>query len=620
MANKISLPVLPSLAGVEDGVSEDLIEKYNRFHASLGVGNPRTLILVNPPQVPEDMFSVDIARLRGYYAYPPVGLLYIAAVARLVNSAVRLRVVDLNFEMLKRCHDPGFRYGFWKDLLRGVLAGEPAAHIGISCMFGVTKPIFMEIARWVREEFSGLPILVGGVQASYDQEEILNAGCADVVFRRESETSFHGFFRNCVVAEAGGPVKPPPGIAFALDGEAIESPGTHIPSAVEIDLDIRPYYDLLPVAEYHRYGSLAAFSRYIGQEKPFATVLTNRGCRAQCTFCTVRDFNGRGVRQRDLQRVVDEIRFLMERYGVEQIDWLDDDLLYNPSRALELFRALAEELPQLKWICNNGLIGAAVTEEIMEGMVRSGLKALKIGIESGNDDWLKKIKKPTSKRKLLYVGEIFKRYPEVFISGNFIIGFPEETFGEMLDTYDFARKLGWDWASYYICQPLKGTAMFSVFQALGDERCDYENFDKTLNPGRAAVRGELGYYKGYHSDDGAPPVLSGRAVFDLPRDIVPSKDQLKEIWFTFNLVTNFLENPALGPDGNVPKMIRWFESIAAAYPYDASMNAALAYGYGLLGDRGRQRAHRERFDAILKGSAYWQRRMEEFPELLEMAR
>lgn len=597
--------------------------KYQLFHAALPVKRPRKLLLVNPPQVPADLFRVDIARLKGYYAFPPVGLLYIAAVARAALEDVEIAVIDLNFELLKRCHEPDFDYGFWKDLLRDAIASEPSVHVGITCMFGATKPIFLEIASWVREQFPGVPLLVGGVQASYDWREILDKRCADVVFLRESETSAAAFFRNCARATKGERCEPSPGgIVFRLGDELCEVEGGHghVPSPNEIDLDIRPYYSLIPIADYYRYGSLAAFSRFNGEEKPFATVLTNRGCRAQCTFCTVRDFNGPGVRARDIDRVVDEIEFLVRRHGIKQIDWLDDDLLFNPKRTIALLKAIVARVPELEWICNNGLIGAAIKPDTMEWMVRSGMKAFKIGIESGNDSWLRKIKKPTTKERLVEVGELFKLYPEVLVSGNFIIGFPRETFGEMLDTFEFARQLSWDWASFYICQPLKGTAMFSVFQALGDERCDYENYDKTLNPGRAAVRGEFGYYKGYHADGGPPPVRAGRDVFQIPRDQVPTKEQIKEIWFTFNLIANFLENKNLAPGGNAGKIVRWFESIFAAYPNDASMAAVLAHGWKRLGDAERQRSYRTRFDAILAESDYWRWRVEQFPELLELAR
>ncbi len=587
----------------------DAAAAYREFLDGLAVRRPRELVLINPQLVPEEAFDPLIARSKGYYAFPPVGLLYIAAVAKEVDPDITVKVIDLNYELLRQAQDDGFRYRFWEELLRATLDGCQAPHVGVTCMFGATKPVFLQVSRWLREQYPGVPILAGGVQATYDFEELLQQNYCDVLFRREAELQFKAFLESCKDPASPGV---PTGAAFRHNGRVYElgQPAGDVPT----DWDIRPLYDLIDISSYYKYGSLAAFSRFNGEDKSFATVLSNRGCRAHCTFCTVRDFNGKGVRGRDVQQVIDEIKYLVRAKGVRQIDWLDDDLLWDPHRTVALFKGLAEQVPELEWICNNGLIAAAVSEEIMYWMVRSGLKAFKIGIESGNDEVLHQIQKPTTKPKLRIKRQLFKQYPEVFVSANFIIGFPKETFGQMMDSYDFAYELEWDWSSFYICQPLKGTEMFSVFQAMGDDRCEVEGYDKTLNPGRAAARGEFGYHFKPNT-----AILTGRDVFRLPRDVVPGREQLKEVWFTFNLVANFLDNPNFRPGGNPEKIVRWFESIAHAYPYDASMAAALARGYYLMGDRTRYADNRDRFREILARSGYWQQRVREFPELLDFA-
>src|SRR4051794_40990884 len=89
------------------------VSEYAEFHASLPVRRPRRLVLVNPPQVPKELFSLEIARLKGYYAFQPVGLLYIAAVAKAAMPDLEVSVLDLNFELLRRCHEPDFDYSFW---------------------------------------------------------------------------------------------------------------------------------------------------------------------------------------------------------------------------------------------------------------------------------------------------------------------------------------------------------------------------------------------------------------------------------------------------------------------------------------------------------------------------
>jgi hypothetical protein len=108
--------------------------------------------------------------------------------------------------------------------------------------------------------------------------------------------------------------------------------------------------------------------------------------------------------------------------------------------------------------------------------------------------------------------------------------------------------------------------MFDAFQSIGDDRCGKDDY-KVYNPGKsAAQKGNFGYYKGYHSDDEmSRNIESGRDVFNLPRDLVPSQEQIKEIWFTFNLLTNFFNNRNFKPGGNPLKIVKWFESIAASY-------------------------------------------------------
>lgn len=149
------------------------------------------------------------------------------------------------------------------------------------------------MTRWLRESFPGVPLLAGGVQATYDCEELLAQDHCDVLFRREAELQFKAFLEGC---KGPAPAPLPLGIAFRHGGRVYElgQPEGDVP----VEWDIRPCYDLIDVEGYNRVGSLAAFSRFNGADKPFATVLGNRGCRAHCTFCTVRDFNGKGVRGR----------------------------------------------------------------------------------------------------------------------------------------------------------------------------------------------------------------------------------------------------------------------------------------------------------------------------------
>ena len=88
---------------------------FQHFIESKRITRPGEIVLINPQMIPEDNFDLTIAENKGYYAFPPIGLLSLAKVAREIDPNVRLRVLDLNYEMLKRSQSPGFNYKFWQD-------------------------------------------------------------------------------------------------------------------------------------------------------------------------------------------------------------------------------------------------------------------------------------------------------------------------------------------------------------------------------------------------------------------------------------------------------------------------------------------------------------------------
>lgn len=593
-------------------IEDDFIKKreaFDQFVKERSITRPKELVLIQPPLVPAQFFDVITAKRGGYYNYPPTGLLYLSAAAKEAISDLEIHIIDLNHELLKAAHQEGFEYDVWKTLVRDLIRRCENPHVAVTYMFGTTKPCFIQTTAFVGEEFSEIPILSGGVQASYDYAEILQDRLCDIVARREGELQIQNYLK----ALDGDNTVVPDGMAFMQDGAVVEL-GVPPPDT-PAHWDIRPFYDLIDLENYNRYGGLGAFSRYVGEEKHYSTVLATRGCRALCTFCTVRDFNGAGLRQRTVQDVIDEIKYLVYERGVSYIDWLDDDLLWDAKRTVDLFKSLAKQVPGFEWTAGNGLIGVAINDEIMEWMVKSGMRAFKIGIESGNEKILKTIKKPTSKPRLRDKAKLIAKYPEVLFSINMIIGFPGETFGQMMDTYHFATELQSDWASFYICQPLKGTEMYQVFESLGDDRTKDERYDKTINPGRSSERGEFGYKFVQEQQ----VLKTGWEVFDLPYESVPDLDQQKEIWFTFNLVANFLDNPNFQPNKNIGKVTRWLEAIHAGYPYDASMSAALAHVYFLQGDEAQLESYRKKTIRLMDQSTYWQGRVHQFPELLLLA-
>ena len=572
----------------------------------------QSFLFINVPQVPLTDFEFEVARNRGYFAYPPQGLLYLAGqVSATLN--VPMRIVDLNYQVLKHAqtHDKILPRD-WQQHLDQAIAELGSPVIAITFMFHATNPWFEIISKYLRETYPRLCIIAGGVNATADKDRILQDKFADVVVSNEGEFAL----KNMLLYGSGK--KETSLFNISVCNEKNEVVSTKMFNGGEVEYDISDQYDLIKIDDYHNVGSLSVYSRMMGIEVPFATVIAKRGCRAHCTFCGVRNFNGRGVRPRDPGTIVDEMKLLRKKNNIRHFDWLDDDLLFDREKTLSLFKRIADELPDVTWAANNGLIPAALNRELLDEMARSHCMGFKIGLESGNPEILKKVNKPINLRKLADFSKMMKDYPSMFVSTNIILGLPEETFGQMLDSFLVSITIKLDWANYYIYQPLRNTEAFKAFGGLSDDNGLKLSHGKdnigpiadrqliNLNP----VRG-----KAFESNLNSG-MRAGYDIFGYAPDYTPTRKELSEVWFAFNTITNFFLMPALYSDRLARKKngVQFLNALINGYPGDPLMKLSLA---NLLErsenpdaeaiDRLRKQAR-----AIFDASHYWSKRAEQF--------
>ena len=156
-----------------------------------------------------------------------------------------------------------------------------------------------------------------------------------------------------------------------------------------------------------------------------------------------------------------------EQFGIEHIMWLDDDLLFDHKRVLTLFNEMVRQNVKMTWDCTNGVIAASCTDEIVAAAAESGCIGLNIGMESGNPEILKEIKKPGKVRNFLRAADILRQYPQINARVFLIIGFPNETYRMILDTLKVSIEMDLDWYNVTILQPLPNTPIFDSMVQLG---------------------------------------------------------------------------------------------------------------------------------------------------------
>ena len=114
-------------------------------------------------------------------------------------------------------------------------------------MFDVNKEAFIDISQYIKKEFPNIPILAGGVQATYDYEELLDKHGFDLIFRKESEIQFSNFINNINQKDFSCE---PKGIAFIHKQKLITlgEPDQDTP----VEFDIRDSYSLIPIEDYYK--------------------------------------------------------------------------------------------------------------------------------------------------------------------------------------------------------------------------------------------------------------------------------------------------------------------------------------------------------------------------------
>lgn len=546
------------------------------------------LLFINPFQFDTRLFDLNIAKKRGYYAYPPTGLLFLTA--SIMHLGIEAQILDLNYEVLKKIIEGDkFSQKLWQTLLLKRLKKFKPSIIGVTCMFTNLKTSFEEVLVFLKN-MDKFILLVGGTHVSFEYEKLLKSRLCHFAFTRESEDRLSYIMDKLFSLDVD--TKPTAGVYYYNLERIIETKGTSI--LPEADIDIRNAYNLIPIEKYHQVGSLNQFSRIVDNERAFSTISMNRGCRGNCTFCSVRALIGKKIRSRSVEAIIAELSYLSKEKGIRHFDWLDDDLLANRNQSLALFREMKEKKLNLQWYANNGLIASSLDETLLRAMVDSGCTGFKIGIESGNEEMIKKIRKPTSLSKLLELSELFKEFPQIYIGGNYILGFPNEKFSQMYDTFVFANKMNIDWSGFYICQPLKGAQDFNNF-----ERQEPDNY----LPAR-----EMEVF----FEDKDEEVRKGLDIFKLNPGSAVSYKQLQEIWFTFGFVTNFINNKNLRPEVQVQKFISWVNVAMDVYPFDAGMALFLYFGYIILGDNDKAGRYLQIAKDLYKNSQYWQKRFHQF--------
>ncbi len=525
------------------------------------------VLLVNPPDVDASLFDWATAKRGRANNYPAYGLGVLAR--HLVNHGHEVRILNLNHELLKVVAQVEEEIDYddtWKALLSVEGYVFQPDVIGVSCLFSVTGKSLVNVCKFLRQCTDDIPICIGGVHVTHDVEAILKETEADYAFVHESEKAFIRFLEYL----QGKAQEQDLHQIYFKDGRKYVTKA--IPT--EDELNVIPPFDMMDVENHSLYGTLGSWYGFRYKDTRIATALSNRGCRAHCSFCNVRSFNGVGVRQRSVDSVIQELEILKAR-GVGHIIWLDDDLLMREERAIALFDAMVRKNLNMTWDATNGVIAASLKEDVVAAAAASGCIGLALGIESGNAEILRSVKKPGTPRIFRRAAEVLRKFPQINVRALLIVGFPNETLSQVMDTIQLCEDMNLDWHNIAVLQPWKGTPIYDAMVdqgLLGEEgKLKGDSSPYQLGPYSRQRLVEQGKIQQSHYGE-----KKGRGDLvdwsDLSR--VPSRQELDDIWFYMNVRLNFERLLTETRQVKLRQQLTWLEYVATKTAPD---NALILY-------------------------------------------
>ena len=362
---------------------------------------------------------------------PPLGLLYVASCVG-AHSEHDVLVIDAIAERLS-----------FDELLKRVEDLSPDV-VGVSAWTDFWYPAWLT-GKKIKESMPSVHLTYGGPHLGIYPSETLDISFVDSVIVGDGELPF---LYLCNMLSHGKLDNSFPGLHLKSGGvKAV--PDTFY---IHRDLDLLPMPDrtLLPLKNY---------SSVLGKHSLVTTMITSRGCPHKCTFCKL---NFQKTLARSAESVVAEFRAIRD-LGIKEVEIYDDTFTWSKKRLREICQRLLDEKIELEWAVRDRV--SSVDPENLKLMYRAGCRRIHLGIESGAqhviDRMKKKITLEQAEQAVLAAKAAGLTTLTYWMFGNL-----DETIEDMHETIAFAKKLYSDYAEFSITIPYAGTEMYD--QALAD--------------------------------------------------------------------------------------------------------------------------------------------------------
>lgn len=307
-----------------------------------------------------------------FISWFPQGLAYVAAIWRKAGHEVSIYNQDV--------------YHWPEDHLRELLDRQAYDVVGVSVIGGYYQyRKLLRIADAINRSKHRPFFVLGGHGPAPEPEYFMRKTQADVIVIGEGETTA---LEIAEALEGKREMSSVRGIAYNDGGKCRVTPAR--PLIENIDEIPFPAWDLFPMDHY----TLLRMPHIRNNERCLP-VLSGRGCTFKCNFCYRMD---KGLRERSVDNILEEVRILQADYNVSYVAFSDELLMSSVHRTVELCEGIIKSGVKIKWDCNGRLNYAK--PDVLRLMKEAGCVFINYGIESMDQKVLNTMKKGLNVRMI----------------------------------------------------------------------------------------------------------------------------------------------------------------------------------------------------------------------------
>jgi radical SAM superfamily enzyme YgiQ (UPF0313 family) len=329
-------------------------------------------------------------------------------------------------------------------------------------IFSMNRVSTFNVIEKMKYTHPGTRIIIGGIHVSVMYEQIIRKYPHIIAVIGEGEYTITGLLK---AFESKAPLNSIKGICFCKDGKIIHTE----PRELIYDLDA------LPIPKHEVFFDNEP-KRTVGH------IIASRGCPFNCSFCCLKVISKQKLRQRNIAKVVEEIKYLKGKYPrLKHIQFHDDTFLIDNERVIQFCKMVIEEKLSLTFECSARV--KPISREMFWWMEKAGFKKIMFGLETGSEDLLKSIHKNITQKDVIELFNALRHFK--FVVTTFLMcGFPgenEETISQTIDLVRRTQKIHYNWiAGVGKLWVYPGTEVYEKMKNAGHINDDFWLSDKPV--------------------------------------------------------------------------------------------------------------------------------------------